>query len=136
MAGCAKKHGMPCNCGRNCRCKDCGCKAQSVASERESSAHDLVMTMQSYPFLYPDQQLRGFMHNPAGCHETIQHAVAFQNAFYDPRHNLWNPLLFPSIPQLNPQSTKQSPYSTDHSVTINASKDADDEKRNHVTIEN
>lgn len=37
LAGCAKKHGLPCNCGASCRCKGCGCRAKAPHSQIELS---------------------------------------------------------------------------------------------------
>ena len=38
MAGCAKKFGMPCNCGANCKCKGCGNKCADKNQQMEQSS--------------------------------------------------------------------------------------------------
>jgi hypothetical protein len=46
LAGCAKKHGLPCNCGPSCRCRGCKCRAKGVSRELELSNQQWQQSIQ------------------------------------------------------------------------------------------
>jgi len=53
FAGCAKKHGLPCNCGVSCRCKGCECKAKGNSNKLEPLKQSVQETKQSPEFINP-----------------------------------------------------------------------------------
>jgi hypothetical protein len=63
MAGCAKKHGLPCNCGSTCRCKDCGCQSKPKSSKVETS-YNISQTRPHPSLLYPPLQPPPLFHYP------------------------------------------------------------------------
>jgi hypothetical protein len=112
LAGCAKKYGLPCNCGPSCRCKGCKCKALASSSQvGEPSKLDLQESAQSYASIdaaphFTTSSMRYHHASSSGDIQsykfvTQQQRIACHDAVNEQQLPLYQ-ILLPVAPQLSP----------------------------------